>query len=88
MPCTQVMLYMAWTAAILQIFRLSCWKQLCVLAGDGHGFSLCMALYAFSNACIGANLVAYATDVMPTNLGGFGLGLYRCAGDLGKQSIA
>ena len=41
-------------------------------------------LYAMSNACMGATPVAYASDVMPSGLGGFGLGIYRCAGDLGE----
>ena len=46
---------------------------------------MCAAWYALSNACMGASPVAYATDVMPTKLGGFGLGMYRCAGDIGRQ---
>ena len=60
--------------------------SMCTLAGDRHGFFMYMALYAFSNACIGANLVACATDVMLENLGGFGLGSYFCAGDLGEPN--
>ena len=45
---------------------------------------MCVALYALGNACIGASPVAYASDIMPPRLGGFGLGMYRCAGDVGK----
>lgn len=52
-------------------------------AGGSHGFLACAALYAIGNACIGASPLAYAADVTPANLGGFGLGMYRCAGDLG-----
>ena len=48
---------------------------------------MCAGLYAIGNACIGASPVAYAADVVPANLGGFGLGMYRCAGDLGKARI-
>ena len=44
-------------------------------------------MYAVGNACIGASPVAYAADVMPANLGGFGLGMYRCAGDLGMIAL-
>ncbi|DBA89338.1 TPA: hypothetical protein ACH3X1_004132 [Trebouxia sp. C0004] len=56
---------------------------LMAVSGGSHGFLVCAALYAVGNACIGASPVAYAADVMPANLGGFGLGMYRCAGDLG-----
>ena len=53
-------------------------------AGGSQGFLACAALYAVGNACCGASPMAYATDVMPDKLGGFGLGMYRCAGDLGE----
>ncbi len=56
-------------------------------AGGSQGFLVCAALYAVGNACIGASPVAYAADVMPANLGGFGLGMYRCAGDLGNARL-
>jgi len=56
-------------------------------AGGSHGFLVCAVLYAVGNACIGASPVAYAADVIPANLGGFGLGMYRCAGDLGKTRM-
>ena len=61
------------------------WVPSCgALQGGSHGFLACAALYAVGNACIGASPVAYAADVMPAKLGGFGLGMCRCAGDLGK----
>ena len=56
-------------------------------AGGGSGFFACAALYAIGNACIGASPMAYAADVMPADLGGFGLGMYRCAGDLGMRAV-
>ena len=67
--------------------QLCCPCSVCKLgAGGSHGFLACAALYALGNACIGASPVAYAADVTPANLGGFGLGMYRCAGDLGTPS--
>ncbi len=42
-----------------------------------------MVIYAAANACIGATPAAYAADVMPSAVSGFGLGIYRCAGDIG-----
>ena len=42
-----------------------------------------MMVYAVANACIGATPAAYAADVMPQSVSGFGLGIYRCAGDIG-----
>eukprot|EP01025_Chloroclados_australasicus_P013609 TRINITY_DN16405_c0_g3_i2.p1 TRINITY_DN16405_c0_g3~~TRINITY_DN16405_c0_g3_i2.p1 ORF type:complete len:446 (+),score=31.60 TRINITY_DN16405_c0_g3_i2:193-1530(+) len=39
--------------------------------------------YGFCNAFLGSAPVAYATDVMPTAKRGLGLGIYRCAGDMG-----
>lgn len=42
-----------------------------------------MVIYAAANACIGATPAAYAADVMPSAVSGFGLGIYRCAGDVG-----
>lgn len=42
-----------------------------------------MMIYAVANACIGATPAAYAADVMPQSVSGFGLGIYRCAGDIG-----
>ena len=53
-------------------------------AGNAAIFVAAAGLYAMSNACVGATPVAYASDVMPSGLGGFGLGIYRCAGDLGE----
>ncbi|KAL0017935.1 hypothetical protein WJX77_000283 [Trebouxia sp. C0004] len=55
----------------------------CLAIAAALGLMAVSALYAVGNACIGASPVAYAADVMPANLGGFGLGMYRCAGDLG-----
>ena len=46
-------------------------------------FIAAMMLYAAANACIGATPAAYAADVMPQSVSGFGLGIYRCAGDIG-----
>lgn len=54
-------------------------------AGGPELFSAAAVVYAISNACIGAAPAAYAADVMPQNLGGFGLGVYRCAGDIGTS---
>ncbi len=56
-------------------------------AGNAAFFVAAAGLYAMSNACIGATPVAYASDVMPSGLGGFGLGIYRCAGDLGEMHV-
>lgn len=44
-------------------------------------------MYACSNACIGATPAAYAADVMPSNISGFALGIYRCAGDIGVSPL-
>ena len=44
-------------------------------------------LYAAAHACLGATPSAYAADVMPASISGFGLGIYRCAGDLGGHSL-
>ncbi|KAK9819267.1 hypothetical protein WJX81_001189 [Elliptochloris bilobata] len=46
-------------------------------------FFAAMVMYAAANACIGATPAAYAADVMPSAVSGFGLGIYRCAGDIG-----
>eukprot|EP00891_Asterochloris_glomerata_P001245 jgi/Astpho2/1245/fgenesh1_pg.00023_%23_12_t len=46
-------------------------------AGNAAFFVAAAGLYAMCNACIGATPVAYASDVMPSGLGGFGLGIYR-----------
>lgn len=46
-----------------------------------------MVIYAAANACIGATPAAYAADVMPSAVSGFGLGIYRCAGDIGMQHV-
>jgi len=45
-----------------------------------------MVVYAAANACIGATPAAYAADVMPSAVSGFGLGIYRCAGDIGAAA--
>ena len=50
-------------------------------------FTAAMMMYAAANACIGATPAAYAADVMPQSVSGFGLGIYRCAGDIGKLAI-
>jgi hypothetical protein len=42
------------------------------------------ALYGAGNALRSAALVAYALDVLPPASRGVGIGLLRCAGDLGK----
>ena len=44
---------------------------------------LAAAIYAMGTAIIGASPAAYAADVMPADAAGLGLGIYRCAGDLG-----
>lgn len=54
------------------------------LAGRQEMFTAAMMMYAAANACIGATPAAYAADVMPQSVSGFGLGIYRCAGDIGK----
>ena len=41
------------------------------------------ALHAMGTAIIGQSPAAYAADVMPSDAAGLGLGIYRCAGDLG-----
>lgn len=52
-------------------------------AGRQDVFVASMMVYAVANACIGATPAAYAADVMPQSVSGFGLGIYRCAGDIG-----
>lgn len=47
-------------------------------------FVVAMMVYAVANACIGATPAAYAADVMPESVSGFGLGMFRCAGDIGE----
>lgn len=42
-----------------------------------------MMVYAVANSCIGATPAAFAADVMPQSVSGFGLGMFRCAGDIG-----
>lgn len=56
-------------------------------AGWVEGFLLAAVVYAVSNACIGATPAAYAADVMPDDVSGLGLGIYRCAGDLGRFNL-
>lgn len=58
---------------------------LCIMAMTGRmeGFLAAAGIWAVSNACIGATPAAYAADVMPQNVSGLGLGIYRCAGDMG-----
>ncbi len=53
------------------------------LAGRRDLFVLAAAIYAMGTAIIGASPAAYAADVMPADAAGLGLGIYRCAGDLG-----
>ena len=52
--------------------------------GRVEAFTAAAVLYAAANACLGATPSAYAADVMPSSISGLGLGIYRCAGDLGK----
>ena len=52
-------------------------------AGRADMFVLAAAVYAVGTAIIGASPAAYAADVMPKESAGLGLGIYRCAGDLG-----
>ncbi|CAK0782313.1 hypothetical protein CVIRNUC_005628 [Coccomyxa viridis] len=56
---------------------------LMAVTGRQEMFIAAMMLYAAANACIGATPAAYAADVMPQSVSGFGLGIYRCAGDIG-----
>ena len=58
------------------------------LTGRQEMFTAAMMMYAAANACIGATPAAYAADVMPQSVSGFGLGIYRCAGDIGESSSA
>ena len=44
------------------------------------------AVYAVGTAIIGASPAAFAADIMPAGAAGLGLGIYRCAGDLGVCS--
>lgn len=66
---------------------LDCAKKAGDAAGRVEGFLIASALWAVSNACIGATPAAYAADVMPQNVSGLGLGIYRCAGDLGTNQL-
>ncbi|KAK9810950.1 hypothetical protein WJX73_000538 [Symbiochloris irregularis] len=58
---------------------------LMIMANTGctEAFTAAAVMYAAANACLGATPSAYAADVMPASISGFGLGIYRCAGDLG-----
>ena len=56
-------------------------------AGRTEFFFAAMVIYAAANACIGATPAAYAADVMPSAVSGFGLGIYRCAGDVGMPHV-
>lgn len=58
------------------------------LTGRQEMFTAAMMMYAAANACIGATPAAYAADVMPQSVSGFGLGIYRCAGDIGESPSA
>jgi len=58
------------------------------LTGRQEMFTAAMMMYAAANACIGATPAAYAADVMPQSVSGFGLGIYRCAGDIGDSPSA
>lgn len=58
-----------------------------LLAGRVEGFLAAAGLWAVSNACIGATPAAYAADVMPQDISGLALGIYRCAGDIGASPI-
>eukprot|EP00884_Botryococcus_braunii_P001802 jgi/Botrbrau1/11622/Bobra.0209s0013.1 len=58
---------------------------LLMMAATSRADVLFMAtgVYALANAIVGATPAAYAADVVPTSYQGFGLGVFRCAGDLG-----
>ena len=56
-------------------------------AGRQEFFIGAMVLYAVANSCIGATPAAFAADVMPQSVSGFGLGMFRCAGDVGARSL-
>lgn len=58
---------------------------LVIMASTGQMavFAGAAMLFAAANSCIGATPAAYAADVMPSSVSGLGLGIYRCAGDLG-----
>ncbi|CAL5228622.1 g11787 [Coccomyxa viridis] len=56
---------------------------LMAFTGRQEMFTVAMMMYAAASACIGATPAAYAADVMPHSVSGFGLGIYRCAGDIG-----
>ena len=58
-------------------------QALWLSAGRVEGFLAAAALWAVSNACLGATPAAYAADVMPQDISGLALGIYRCAGDIG-----
>lgn len=60
----------------------------CLFAGRQEMFTIAMMMYAAASACIGATPAAYAADVMPQSVSGFGLGIYRCAGDIGGSHFA
>ena len=64
-----------------------CITHLPCFAGRTDLFVLAAAIYAMGTAIIGASPAAYAADVMPADAAGLGLGIYRCAGDLGALSV-
>jgi hypothetical protein len=54
-----------------------------LLVGRQEFFVGAMMVYAVANSFIGATPAAFAADVMPQSVSGFGLGMFRCAGDIG-----
>lgn len=58
-------------------------KPACRSAGRVQAFVGAAAVYAVGTAIIGASPAAFAADIMPAGAAGLGLGIYRCAGDLG-----
>ncbi len=67
---------------------MGCPKGRGLRAGRQEMFTVAMMMYAAASACIGATPAAYAADVMPHSVSGFGLGIYRCAGDIGGPHCA
>ncbi|BDA45298.1 probable quinolone resistance protein NorA at N-terminal half [Coccomyxa sp. Obi] len=71
-----------WTI-VPSCFGLAGSLLLMAVTGRQELFIGAMMLYAVANSCIGATPAAFAADVMPQSVSGFGLGMFRCAGDIG-----
>jgi hypothetical protein len=82
--CMRSLQHFAWSlsAGLSSILR-----HVPACAGRQDVFIAAMMVYAVANACIGATPAAYAADVMPQSVSGFGLGIYRCAGDIGARAL-